>query len=110
MEVNTLEESNDSVITEVKLPSPSINSGLFATPRSLSSSGKKFFVGLIIVWVIAASWVGSTQTAKSAFSTNKFNAPFFSMWYGTAWMIILFPLTAPLHFLTKQGNAMELWK
>lgn len=78
-------------------------------PSSLSS-GKKFFIGLVIVVLIACSWVGSTQTAKSAF-TGGFKAPFFSMWFGTAWMITLFPLSAPIYFLARKGkNAKDLWR
>ena len=60
---------------------------------------RKFVVGIIIVLSIALSWVGSTQTAKSAYtSTRDFNAPFFMMWFGTSWMIVVFPFSAVLHF------------
>ena len=72
------------------------------------SSGKMLCFGLVIVCVIACSWVGSTQTAKSAY-TGSFKAPFFSMWFGTAWMMILFPLSVPLYFLTQKKGLRELW-
>ena len=79
-------------------------------PSSYSlSSTKKVVFGLIIVWVIAASWVGSTQTAKSAY-TGSFKAPFFSMWFSTSWMIFLFPLSCPIYFITKKGSVKDLWK
>lgn len=83
-----------------------------ATPRSRQpsslSSGRKYLFGLVIVLMIACSWVGSTQTAKSAF-TSDFKAPFFLMWFGTAWMITLFPLSAPLYFLTQKKSAKDFW-
>ena len=78
-------------------------------PSSLSTS-KKFVLGLVIVSLIACSWVGSTQTSKSAY-IGKFNAPFFSMWFGTAWMSSLFPLSALLYFSTqKERSVKDLWK
>lgn len=77
--------------------------------RKRYDSVKKFVFGLIIVCIIACSWVGSTQTAKSAYTSN-FKAPFFSMWFSTAWMIILFPLSAPLYILTQGKGVMDLWK
>ena len=73
------------------------------------SSGKKFVFGLVLVCSIACSWVGSTQTAKSAY-TNDFRAPFFSMWFGTAWMIILFPLIVPIYLIQEKKNLDKLWK
>ena len=69
---------------------------------------KKFLFGLVIVGVIACSWVGSTQTAKSAYA-GDFNAPFFLMWFGTAWMVLVFPISAPFYFLTQGRNARDLW-
>lgn len=73
------------------------------------TSVKKFLFGLVIVCIIACTWVGSTQTAKSAY-TGDFKAPFFSMWFGTSWMMVLFPLSAPLFYLTKQGGMKDLWR
>ena len=85
----------------------------FNSASSLSTR-RKFTIGLIIVAVIATSWVGSTQTAKSSLS-GKFVAPFFLMWFGTAWMMVVFPLTAPIYFLTGRGKfnrqgLRELWR
>lgn len=81
---------------------------------SFLSTRRKFTIGLIIVAVIATSWVGSTQTAKSSLS-GKFLAPFFLMWFGTAWMMAVFPLTASIYFLTGRGKfnrqgVRELWR
>lgn len=78
-------------------------------PSSLSSA-KKFWFGLLIVIIIACSWVGSTQTTKSGYSNHDFRAPLFSMWFGTAWMITLFPLSAPFYFVTTKKSANDLWK
>ena len=88
--------------------------GVKFNSASSLSTGRKFTVGLIIVAVIATSWVGSTQTAKSSLS-GKFVAPFFLMWFGTAWMMVVFPLTAPIYFLTGRGKFNrqgfgELWR
>ena len=85
----------------------------FNSASSLSTR-RKFTIGLVIVAVIATSWVGSTQTAKSSLS-GKFVAPFFLMWFGTAWMMAVFPLTAPIYFLTGRGKfnrqgVRELWR
>lgn len=72
-------------------------------PSSLSTK-RKFIVGLVIVCTISMSWVGSTQTAKSSFQSGNFTAPFFVMYFGTAWEILVFPLVMPLFFLTKKGR------
>ena len=82
-------------------------------PSSLATK-RKFFLGLVIVCVVALSWVGGTQTAKSSFNTG-FNSPFFVMYFGTAWMMLVFPLTVPLFFLSRKGNwnlngLNELWR
>ena len=69
---------------------------------------KKFVVGIIIVLSIALSWVGSTQTAKSAY-TGDFKAAFFMMWFGTSWMIVVFPFSAVLYFGCAFGNRKCGW-
>ena len=96
------------------LPAKTWKPGIrFQHASSLSTKGK-FAIGIVIVVVIAVSWVGSTQTAKSTYS-GGFAAPFFLVWFGTAWMTCVFPLTAPIYFLTKQGRfgregLRQLWK
>ena len=84
-------------------------------PSSLSTR-RMFFLGLVIVCLIAVSWVGSTQTAKSLFLSNggNFTAPFFVMYFGTAWEILVFPLNVPFFFLTRKGSlnrngVKQLW-
>ena len=88
-----------------------INRQPITTTYSASSvhTVKKLSFGLLIVCLIACSWVGSSQTTKSAF-TGDFSAPFFSTWFGTTWMIVLFPLSAPLYFLTHEVSVKDLWK
>ena len=60
-------------------------------PASSLSSKTKLVCGLVIVLVIAISWVGSTQTAKSTLS-GPFKAPFFIVWVGTSCMMSVYPL------------------
>lgn len=78
------------------------------------STRRKFLLGLVIVVLIALTWVGSTQTAKSTYS-GDFAAPFFIMWFGTVWMMAVFPLTAPLYFISGRGRldkegVKQLWR
>ena len=104
MKSRTDDVSNDSI----KADSPtdrirvSSTTAVLKKPSSLSTK-RKFFLGLVIVCVIAVSWVGGTQTAKSSFNTG-FNAPFFVMYFSTAWMMLVFPLTLPLFFLSGRGT------
>ena len=77
-------------------------SKLLKEPSRLSDK-RKFTLGLVIVLIVACSWVGATQTAKSSF-TDGFSAPFFVTWFSTAWMILVFPLTAPLYFVTGRAK------
>lgn len=97
--------------------SSSENGGLSKTllkePSGLNDR-RKLFVGLLIVLIVAFSWVGSTQTAKSSY-TGGFSAPYFVMWFSTAWMILVFPLTAPLYFITGRAKfnvvgIQDLWR
>ena len=89
-------------IQETKKPLQDQLRAKFEAASSLST-GRKFSIGLVIVALIAGSWVGSTQTAKSSY-VGKFAAPFFLMWFGTAWMMVVFPLTSLVYFLTGQGK------
>lgn len=50
----------------------------------------KIFLGVIIVVLIAFSWTGSTQFAKSTYTKN-FHAPYFVTWYNTCFMVIVYP-------------------
>ena len=85
----------------------------FKGASSLSSRAKLIF-GLFIVLVIAMSWVGSTQMGKSAYAGN-FKAPFFLVWFGTSWMIVIFPISVPFYFLANRklptcSGLLELWR
>lgn len=75
---------------------------LLKEPSRLSNR-RKFILGLIIVLIVAGSWVGATQTAKSSY-TGGFSAPYFVTWFSTAWMILVFPLTTPLYFVTSRAK------
>ncbi|XP_033108322.1 solute carrier family 35 member F4-like isoform X3 [Anneissia japonica] len=54
------------------------------------SSIKKTVLGFIIVLGIGLSWVGSTQFTKSTYS-DTFDAPFFTIWFSTTWMLVCYP-------------------
>lgn len=92
-DANLLTETGDTEVGSKKL---------LREPSKLTNN-RKFIIGLIIVFVIASSWVGSTQTAKSSY-TAGFSAPYFVTWFSTSWMIIVFPLTAPLYFITGKAK------
>ena len=100
-------EQTDQGSVQYKDNGEGLERGRLTEPSSLSS-GRKLLFGLVIVSTIACSWVGSTQTSKSAF--DHFKAPFFSMWFGTSWMITLFPLSVPLYFLTQKRSFEDLWR
>ena len=96
------------------IPSDQSNGVAVLKKPSSFSTKRKFFLGLIIVCLIAISWVGSTQTAKSSFNKG-FSAPLFVMYFSTSWMMLVFPLTLPLFFLSGRGSwdlsgLKELWK
>lgn len=75
--------------------------------HQISSLGsvRKFILGIVIVFVIAASWVGATQTAKSTYTATyqQFCAPFFLVWFGTCWMSGVFLFTVPIYFIEKRS-------
>ena len=105
--------SNDSIKADVSSDEISSSTAVLKKPSSLSTK-RKFFLGLVIVCLIAMSWVGGTQTAKSSFNTG-FDAPFFVMYFSTAWMMFVFPLTLPLFFLSGRGSwdlngLKQLWR
>ncbi len=104
--LNKQEGSTDSVINrDESVPVVDTEKGsrmLLREPSQLTNR-RKLMIGLVIVLVIACSWVGATQTAKSSY-TNGFSAPYFVTWFTTSWMILVFPLTAPLYFLTGRAK------
>lgn len=67
-------------------------------------TGRKTIFGAVIVIGIALSWVGSTQFAKSTYSPT-FNAPFFTTWFSTCWMVAVFPAFY-LFSLTKRRKGI----
>lgn len=57
----------------------------------MSAARARIVFGLIIVILIAISWVGATQFANKTYSAS-FSAPFFTTWYTTSFMIVVFPI------------------
>ncbi|XP_071958627.1 solute carrier family 35 member F4-like isoform X2 [Antedon mediterranea] len=55
-----------------------------------ASSVQKTLLGFIVVIGIGVSWVGSTQFTKSTYS-DTFDAPFFTIWFSTTWMLVCYP-------------------
>ena len=113
MKSQTDDDSNDGIKAGSISDKISSTPAILKKPSSLSTK-RKFFLGLVIVCLIAISWVGSTQTAKSSFNTG-FKAPFFAMYFSTAWMMLVFPLTMPLFFLSGRGSwdlsgLKQLWR
>lgn len=119
----TLLKKNESLVSITSSSKPSSErSNISLTPPSRKeargshlNTAKKLFLGLLIVVVIALSWVGSTQTAKSSFAGTKFKAPFFMMWFGTGWMMLVFPLSSVLFFVLNRdkwnwAGVRELWR
>ena len=119
-------ESLASVTTDSKPPSQRSNISLTPPENEAAGHGshlnstKKILLGLVIVVLIALSWVGSTQTAKSSFAEHKetnttFKAPFFIVWFSTGWMMVVFPLSCVLFFAVNRdkwnlAGVKELWR
>ena len=103
--LRTQESSTNSVNKDDPVPVVDTEKGsrMFLREPSQLTNRRKLMIGLVIVLVIAFSWVGSTQTAKSSY-TDGFSAPYFVTWFTTSWMILVFPLTAPLYFLTGRAK------
>lgn len=60
---------------------------------------RRLTMGVIIVICIALSWVGAVQTTKISYN-EEFSAPMFLVWFGTSWMMTLFPVASAIHFLS----------
>ncbi len=75
------------------------NSLVYFHTRHDSSRLRTLF-GILIVIGIAISWVGSTQFAKSTY-TSSFDAPWFVVWFSTAWMSLCFPTISLCYRLIK---------
>ena len=60
----------------------------------------RIIFGIIIVLLIAVSWVGATQFAMRTY-TPSFHSPYFTTWYTTVFMIVVFPLFSLPQFLEK---------
>lgn len=99
-----------SITSGSKPPSEKSNISLTPPAHAAKHHGshlyttKKLVLGLLIVVAIALSWVGSTQMAKSSFTPSQFEAPFFVMWFGTAWMMCVYPLSCVLFFVLHRNQ------
>ena len=90
--LNDVNDTADDVITE-----------------KLHTSKKRFFIGLTIVLLIAMTWVGSTQSGKETY-TSHFNAPYFTIWFSTSWMILTYPVCVPLYLWLYGNDLAGLWR
>jgi solute carrier family 35 protein F3/4 len=106
------DSTSELIIPSIESSVTTKNKGLFNKGSSLSTLSK-FVLGVLIVVLIAATWVGSTQLAKSTYK-EEFRAPFFLVWFGTSWMTFIYPLTVPFYFIFKRKlptwkNIKEFW-
>lgn len=99
-EHDTIEPSNDITTDDV-------SDDVIAD--SLHASKKRFFIGVTIVLLIAVTWVGSTQSGKETY-TSHFNAPYFTIWFSTSWMIFTYPVCISLYLWLYGSNLSELWR
>lgn len=58
---------------------------------------RKLAIGLVVVFVMAVSQTLSTELTSAGLS--KLNAPFFTMWLHTSFMVFVFPITVSLAML-----------
>ncbi|XP_070533203.1 solute carrier family 35 member F4-like [Ptychodera flava] len=79
--------------------------------RCISDGARKTILGLLIVLGIAVSWVGATQFTQSTYN-EKFDAPFFVMWFSTIWMIVCYPgYFIPAYFLGRnRGQPRQIYR
>ena len=85
-----MESDRSSSSVNSNRPLSAGHTAIFQPASSLSSKNKLVF-GLVTVLVIAISWVGSTQAARSTLS-GPFKAPFFIVWVSTSCMMSVYPL------------------
>lgn len=97
----TSEPSNDVSINDA--------SDDVITEKSLHKSKRKFFTGVTIVLLIAVTWVGSTQSGKETY-TSHFNAPYFTIWFSTSWMILTYPVCIPVYLWLYGNNLSRMWR
>ena len=79
------------------------------TNNSLHADKKKFLIGLAIVFLIAATWVGSAQFGKETY-TSHFNAPYFTIWFSTNWMMFSYPVCLPVFVMMYRKDLKSMWR
>ncbi|XP_065063231.1 solute carrier family 35 member F3-like isoform X1 [Rhopilema esculentum] len=67
----------------------------------MKESVVRIVFGIIIVLVISISWVAATQFAMRTY-TSSFSAPYFTTWFTTCFMAIVFPLFSLSQFFKKE--------
>lgn len=77
--------------------------------KSLHTSKRKFFIGVTIVILIAVMWVGSTQSGKETY-TSHFNAPYFTIWFSTSWMVFTYPVCMPVYLCLYGNDLSGMWR
>lgn len=76
---------------------------------------RKLLLGLVTVTLISLSWVGAVQATKISYN-GSFSAPLFLVWFGTSWMMTLFPIATVVYFLSSPsklrspGAAVTYWR
>lgn len=63
-----------------------------ATQENQSEVRKKTIIGVVIVVLLAVSWVGAQQFSQTAVNMEDFNAPYFATWFSTCWMTLCYPI------------------
>lgn len=101
IERNTSEPSNDVNVNDM--------SDDVIYEKSLHRSKRKFAIGVTIVWLIAVTWVGSTQSGKETY-TSHFNAPYFTIWFSTSWMIFSYPVCIPVYLWLHGNDLSGMWR
>nr|XP_039261793.1 putative thiamine transporter SLC35F3 [Styela clava] len=74
----------------------------------MSETVRKTIIGVVIVVLLAVSWVGAQQTAQTAVQWGNFEAPYFTTWYGTCWMVLCFPGYAIFVIISERDKAKIL--
>ncbi|KAM7321646.1 hypothetical protein ACRRTK_019738 [Alexandromys fortis] len=83
-------------------------SRLKARCLSCTSVVLKAVWGLLIIFSVSSSWVGTTQIVKITY--KNFYCPFFMTWFSTNWNIMFFPVYYSGHLATAQEKQSPMKK
>ena len=101
--------SEDEIQLDSKSFNDIISNDVITNSKSLHTDKKKFMIGLSIVFLIAATWVGSTQLGKETY-TSHFNGPYFTIWFSTNWMMLSYPACIPVYMLVYKKDLTTMWR